>query len=53
MDTLHRLISPELLAMLPLALATGKALRGRISEAGFRRVLLGFLLVIALMLLLK
>ncbi len=43
------------LAMLPVALglAAGKALRGRLSERVFRRVMLGFLALLALMLLLK
>ena len=43
------------LALLPMALglALGKRLRGRLSEALFRRVLLGFLVFVALMLIFK
>ena len=43
------------LALLPMAvgLGMGKALRGKLSEAVFRRVLLGFLVVVALGLLFK
>ena len=43
------------LALLPMALglALGKRLRGKLSEVVFRRLLLGFLVAVALMLILK
>jgi uncharacterized protein len=45
----------SVLAMMPvfLGMAVGKRIRGRLSEVWFRRVLLGFLIVIAAVLLFK